>query len=64
MDILKGDVVVLNMDDELLLVGVVFGDGTFAVYDPVKPVDTGLTEVGCWHEYENNDVMTVYREVK
>jgi hypothetical protein len=64
MDILKGDVIVLNMDDEFLLVDSVNpDDGTFLIHAPVMSIETGLP-VDYWHEYEANDVMTVYREVK
>ena len=62
--VLKGDVIVLNIDDELLLVDSVdTGNGTFLVHAPVVSVETGLP-VDYWLEYEANDVMTVYREVK
>lgn len=61
MDIKAGDVVVLQMDDELMKVDSVDGD-TFLVHAPIKSVSSGEF-IDFWHEYDIGDVMTVYREV-
>ena len=62
MDIKKGDVVVLQMDDELMVVDSVDNeDQTFMVLDSQKS-ETGAV-MDFYHEYDIGDVMTIYRQV-
>ncbi len=62
-ELLQGDVVVLQMDDELIIVAFVDADsGTFLHHVPSDTIE-GLT-IDFYHEYEISDIMTIYREVK
>jgi hypothetical protein len=62
MNIKKGDIVVLQMDDELIIVDSVDNeDQTFMVLDSQKS-EAGVV-MDFYHEYDIGDVMTIYRQV-
>ena len=63
MEVLKGDVVVLQMDDELIIVDSVDLEvATFTVLDAhVTPEGVCMD---FYHEYPISEIMTIYREVK